>query len=267
MSTGLSAERIAAALTTRELGRTLRVFDSIGSTNDEALDLLSRGAPHGTLVVADRQWKGRGQRGRVWHSPPGVAVYASVVLRAAVAVAAPTGVVAAVGLGLAEGIETATGVRCDIKWPNDLWSGGCKVAGVLVESRGYRPDHPAMVAGFGINVNQRHADFPPEVRSSATSLAIAAGRRIDRETTLAAVLSSLEEWVEVALCGPIDRMESAYRERSCLRGREVRLLDGDTPLRGHVEDLSATEGLLLRQSDGTRVHVRAEHAREVRPVA
>jgi len=262
----LDRERVLDGLATRRLGRPLHVHGDVGSTNDLALDLLQSGAPHGTTVVADRQTAGRGQRGRAWHSPAGLGLYVSSVLRGDRPVASPTLVVAAVGLGLAEGLERVTGVRIEIKWPNDLWCDGRKVSGILVESRGYRPEAPAFVAGMGINVNHGEDDFPPELRAVATSLAIRTGRRLDRAEVLRSVLEALEPRIEQALRGGTSDLEDSYRQRSVLRGRRVELLEGDRPLVGTVVDLSAREGLLLRLTGGPVVHVRAEHARDVRPL-
>ncbi len=251
---------------TRACGRRLHVHDEVESTNDVALDLLQSGAPHGTTVVAERQLAGRGQRGRAWHSPAGAGLYVSIVLRGTRSLDTPTLVVAAVGLGLAEGLERASGVQVGIKWPNDLWSGGRKLAGILVESRGFRPERPAFVAGMGVNVNQREDDFPDDVRGVATSLALCTGRRHDRATVLRAVVEALEPRVDQALRGGTSDLADSYRQRSLLRGRDVELLEGDRPLRGTVVDLSAREGLLLRLPGGEVIHVRVEHARDVRPL-
>jgi BirA family biotin operon repressor/biotin-[acetyl-CoA-carboxylase] ligase len=264
----LTADAVRRCLRTEHLGRTLHFHDVCGSTNDIALDLCAAGAAHGTLVVADAQTEGRGQRGRSWHSPPGTSIHASLVLRGEAPVALPALLVAAVGLGLAEGLEAATGVDVGIKWPNDLWSGGRKLAGVLVEARGFRVESPAFVAGFGVNVNQRAEDFPADVRGAATSLALRTGRRHGRAAVLCAVLAALELRVAQALAGgPAAELHESYRRRSVLIGRRVTLLDVEAPVEGFVADLSATDGLLLRTDDGRHRHVLAEHARDVRPVA
>jgi BirA family biotin operon repressor/biotin-[acetyl-CoA-carboxylase] ligase len=262
----LDASAVLEGLATRALGRPLHVHGDVGSTNDLALDLMQSCAVHGATVVADRQTAGRGQRGRAWHSPAGVGLYISVVLRGSRRLDAPTLVVAAVGLGLAEGLERVTGARVEIKWPNDLWCRGRKLAGILVESRGFSPERPSFVAGMGINVNHSETDFPPDVREIATSLALRTGRRHDRSAVLRSVLEALEPRVDQALAGGASDLEASYRERSVLRGREVELLEGDRPLRGTVVDLSARDGLLLRLAGGQVVHVRAEHARDVRPI-
>jgi len=250
----------------RWVGRVAHVVESTASTNDDALALRAQGELHGALVVADRQTHGRGRRGASWWSPPGVGLYVSLVVRGEGPLETPTTVVAAVGLGVAEGVRAATGIPLDIKWPNDVWHAGRKVAGVLVESRGFDPRRPALVAGFGVDVNHGPADLPPELRGGAVSLAMLAGRRVDRGAVLTAILAALEPRLDEALRGDVVDLERTYRELSCLRGAQVELLDGDEPLRGHVEDVSARAGLLLRLVDGTLRHVKAEHAREVRPV-
>jgi len=270
----LTAPAVARGLRTRRLGRPCEVHEVVVSTNDVALDRLDAGAPHGHLVVADAQTGGRGRRGRTWHSPPGRAIHASLVLRGDRPLAAPTALVAAVGLGIAEGIETAVamhagtaGVGVGIKWPNDLWIGGRKVAGILVEARGFRPEAPAFVAGFGINVNHTETDLPADVRGTATSLAAACGRRLDRVAVLRAVLEALEPRVDDVLAGAAGAaLHVAYRARSVLVGRRVELFEADERLVGTVADLSATDGLLLRTDDGALRHVPAEHVHDVRPL-
>ncbi len=273
---------VSAGLRTDHLGRAIESHAEIGSTNDRALDLLAQGAPHGMLVLADAQTAGRGRRGHAWHSPPGLAIHASLVLRGDRPLESPTLLVAAAGLGIADGIEAAAPVSAGIKWPNDVWIRGRKVAGILVEARGFRADAPAFVLGFGVNVLHTESDFPPALRATATSLAIecaAAGRAAPtRETVLRDVLAALEPLVASALGAkadgavggaaraPVPSIHTRYRDRSVLLGRRVTLLDGDTPLTGVVADLSAADGLLLRTDDGVLRHVRAEHAAAVVPV-
>lgn len=267
MRQDLTADRIRAGLATTKLGRTIEAYATLPSTNDRALDLLDEGAPHGTLIVADRQTAGRGRRGHQWHSAAGLAVYASLILRGARATPSPTLLVAATGVGIAEGLERAAAVSCQIKWPNDVWIRDRKVAGILVEARSFRADRPAFVVGFGVNVAHRENDFPTELRASATSLAIETNVVLARDVVLRAVLVALEPLIDAALdAAPAPDIHRRYRDRSLLLGRRVALSDGETPLVGTVVDLSAVDGLLLRTDDGVMRHVRSEHAHSVRPL-
>src|SRR6185295_19469839 len=137
------------------LGSTIVHYPTIGSTNDAAADLVASGARpgiEGLVVVADEQTAGRGRRGHTWFSPPGSGLYVSTVLmpaRARVDAARATALLTlAAGVAIAEGIDAATGLAVDLKWPNDLFVGRRKLAGILAEGSG----HDAIVLGYGINV-------------------------------------------------------------------------------------------------------------------
>src|SRR5262249_5814013 len=147
-------------LHTRWLGRELVWLPRTGSTNDEALARARAGAPHGLVIVADEQTRGRGRLGRVWHSPPGDNLYLSVLLRRdrPPAWALPLPLIAGVAVS-----DTLEGFSCGtaIKWPNDVLIDGRKVAGILTESSTVGGRLEAIVVGIGVNVNV--ADLPPEL--------------------------------------------------------------------------------------------------------
>src|SRR5256714_3422110 len=152
------------------------------STNERARELAAAGAPHGTIVTADEQSAGRGRQGRTWVAPAGSAVLMSLVVRdfgpeTLLPLAAP--------LAVCDACEAVAAVECRIKWPNDVWIGGRKVAGILVEGR---PQEGWAVVGIGLNVSTTAGEFPEELRAVATSLAAAAGDRFDRDTVLDALL-------------------------------------------------------------------------------
>jgi len=178
------------------------------STNERAKELAAAGAPHGTLVTADEQTAGRGRQGRVWTAPPRSALLMSVVLRQ---LDERLPLTAAVALCHALPTEAA------IKWPNDVWIGRRKVAGILVEGR---PQEGWAVLGIGANVTTER--FPAELADSATSLRLA-GIEAGTETVLAQLLRSLDEW----LGAPAERVLDAWRERDALKGERVRWAGGE----------------------------------------
>ena len=178
------------------------------STNERAKRLAATGAPHGTLVTADEQTAGRGRQGRVWTAPPRSAVLMSVVLRE---------LDERLPLTAAVAIADALPVAAAIKWPNDVWIQGRKVAGILVEGR---PQEGWAVLGVGLNVTT--LAFPAELAESATSLRLA-GIDSDPEAVLAAVLRSLDAW----LGAPPARVFEAWRERDALKGERVRWAGGE----------------------------------------
>ena len=207
------------------------------STNERAKRLAAAGAPHGTLVTADEQSAGRGRQGRVWTAPPRSAVLMSLVLHE---------LDERLPLTAAVSVCEALPVPGAIKWPNDVWIGRRKVAGILVEGR---PQEGWAVLGIGLNVLVERADFPPELRDTATSLLIegdvsSGGERAASpvEQVLAAVLESLDRW----LTAPPDSVLEAWRARDALKDERVRWSSGEGLANG-IDDSGA---LLVETRDG-----------------
>jgi BirA family biotin operon repressor/biotin-[acetyl-CoA-carboxylase] ligase len=202
-------------------------FRLTDSTNERARELAAGGAPHGTLVTADEQRAGRGRQGRTWTAPPRSALLMSLVLRE---FRETLPIVAAVAICEALPLETA------IKWPNDIWVRRRKLAGILVEGR---PQEGWAVLGVGLNV--RTAEFPPELRETATSLRLE-GVDAGVEDVLASVVETLERW----LPRPAREVLAAWRGRDALLGRPVRWTNGSGVGRG-VDDTGA---LLVDTAEG-----------------
>ena len=168
----------------------------VGSTIDVARDLALGGASHGTLVTADVQTAGRGRQGRTWSAPAGQALLLALVVR-------DPDPLLSLRAGLA--VADLAGPAARVKWPNDVWVDGRKVAGILVEGR---PQENWAIAGIGVNAALDLADLPPELRDTAGTLGLAASEleaalerlldaltiRIDQEP--AAFLAALLEGVD-----------------------------------------------------------------------
>ncbi|MDD8026046.1 MAG: biotin--[acetyl-CoA-carboxylase] ligase [Acidobacteriota bacterium] len=151
-------------------------LDSCPSTNDEAKRLARGGAAAGTAVAAGEQTAGRGTRGRSWHSPPGLGLYLSIVLRPPLPDLAGLPLLAA--RAVRDALEAETGVRASVEPPNDLVWEGRKLGGLLCES-GFEGGRLLFaVVGLGLNVGQQPDDFPPELAAAAVSLRMASGRAV-----------------------------------------------------------------------------------------
>src|SRR5262245_51697765 len=129
----LRAEEISARLKTRLLGRRVWVYEKIGSTNDEASILAAQGAEEGSLILAETQTAGKGRLGRTWFSPPGINLYLSLVLRPRIEPVQATILTLLAGVAVAFAVEERTRMKPQLKWPNDVFIGGKKVAGILAE--------------------------------------------------------------------------------------------------------------------------------------
>ncbi|HYH33745.1 MAG TPA: biotin--[acetyl-CoA-carboxylase] ligase [Nocardioides sp.] len=195
----LDGRSLAAALTAGSaLWRSLEVVPEIGSTNAALLAAAAEDAPEGTVLVAEHQAAGRGRLDRVWTSPPGAGLTVSFLLRPDVPSARRGWLPLLTGVALAEAVGEVPGVRASLKWPNDLLAaGGAKLAGILAEV-----GNAAVVVGVGLNVSTR-ADELPE---TGTSLALEAGRPVDRAAVLLQFLRGFERryllWVQ-ALGDPV----------------------------------------------------------------
>jgi BirA family transcriptional regulator, biotin operon repressor / biotin---[acetyl-CoA-carboxylase] ligase len=232
------------------VGHTLEVHETIGSTNDRALELLSEAGGDGGVVLAELQTAGRGRRGRTWISPAGVNLTLSVALRPALAASD------AWQLGLATAIATLEACRAatpasplGLKWPNDVVTAdGRKVAGLLLETvmSGERLTGAAL--GIGINVNWWPSDMPEEVGRSATSLASLAGGDVDRVALLDRLLDLLNDELVAVEAGrsPLAR----YREACLTIGREVSVETAAGTVEGTAVGLDANGSLRVATVTG-----------------
>jgi BirA family transcriptional regulator, biotin operon repressor / biotin---[acetyl-CoA-carboxylase] ligase len=202
----------------------------VDSTNERARELAMRGTPHGTVVTAAEQTAGRGRQGRSWLAPAGDAALMSIVLRELDERFPLLPLAAAVAV--AEACESLAPVRCEIKWPNDVWIDRRKVAGILVEGR---PAGGWAVLGIGLNVRST----PAELGADAASI----GSDVSVESALDAVLQALAQW----LGREADEVLEAWRARDALRGEHVRWADGA----GTAAGIDDSGSLLVETDAGT----------------
>ncbi len=239
------------------LGVAIRHFEQIGSTNDEAIEAARRGAEHGTLFIADNQTAGRGRRGRSWASAPGENLLFSLLLRPNLDVRTASRLTLAVGLAVRDAAQAYSRDAARIKWPNDVWVGRKKLAGILVESQlsGNRLD--SVVIGVGVNVLSR--DLPSELADLATSLALCeapdGAPELSREGVLARLLIQLErrisEFEQLGLAAMLDEL----RVHDALLGARVKVDDRHGVARGIDQNgalvLEEAGGNLFRVETGT----------------
>jgi len=198
------------------------LLDVTDSTNRVAMEMAENGAKHGTVVVADAQTAGRGRMGRRWVSPAGKNLYVSLLLRPSVPTVDAPSLALVAGVALADAVE-AVGVPASLKWPNDLYCGGRKAAGILAEMASDPDGVRHVVIGVGLNVNMEEADFPADLRDTATSLRIRAGRAFRRVDVLARLLDAFGTRYAEFLGGGFASLRDGWDRRDFLRGRRVLL--------------------------------------------
>jgi BirA family biotin operon repressor/biotin-[acetyl-CoA-carboxylase] ligase len=251
------SEQIKDGLTTKWLGRIIYFHDAVESTNLLAIELAQQGAPEGTVVLADQQLGGRGRGSRSWHSPAGVGIYCSIVLRPKTAAAKAQFITLMAGVSIVKAIARCTGLSPRVKWPNDVLINERKVAGILLESRmsGRQIDHS--VIGFGINVNNGSADLPEDIRVKASSLLMELRKPVDRGTLLIDIFSELERLYHVFQDEDFPIILEQWRQSSSTLGQKVRIWQKDEATEGIAVDLSEDGGLVVRLEGGKQTVIHA----------
>jgi BirA family transcriptional regulator, biotin operon repressor / biotin---[acetyl-CoA-carboxylase] ligase len=229
-------------------------FYKIGSTNTAAMSAAAKGAPEGSVFLAEEQTGGRGRGTRAWESARSAGIYCSIILRPRLA--PPEVLVLALASALAVGnaIRQIDDRLCvDLKWPNDVLIDRKKICGILAEMNAEVTRVRYVVIGIGINVNQ--TSFGKELEDEATSLRISAGRETSRVELAAALLKSLDQEYR-ALLGEKNARQSILRrfteQSSWVRGKQVRVQENGSVIEGTTEGLDDRGFLLIRTPRGVQ---------------
>lgn len=247
----MDAASIETGLRTTWMGCRVLHSEVVDSTNDVAWKLAENDYPSGTAVFADRQQRGRGSRGRIWHAGPGQSLLFSVILRFELPPGHIAGLTATASIAVVRAVRECIDVPLQVLWPNDLVIGDRKAGGILVESRSPGPAGPTYIVGTGLNVLQEADDFPPDVRDLATSLRVATGLDLDRTALASRILECMEVDFERLRQGDIAPLDDLLRAHSAMIGRRVELDLGDRgTLVGVVTDVDLFGQIRMRRDSG-----------------
>lgn len=228
----------------------MEIHDLIDSTNDRARELARGGAPHGTIVIANRQSGGHGRFQRAFYSPAGSGIYASIVLRPDAAIAQTAHITPMLAVAVARAIEACADVRARIKWVNDVYIEARKVCGILCVSGLDGAGMPYIVAGIGINVGRM--EFPEPLSAIAGSVSNAAGKIVSRDDVLMHLLNEIS-----ALYPQLEEgaFMTEYVERSNVVGRDVRVLRGDESFTARAERIDPVSGALIVRTGDNEIEL------------
>jgi len=252
----LLASEISHGLNTELVGRLIKNFQQVDSTNNVAKQMLIKNGPggwkklDGLVVVAESQTGGRGRLERSFFSPAGTGIWFSLVLCPPFAPQEAPKCTLLAAVAVTEAMREF-GLTPGIKWPNDIVYEGKKLVGILTEASCDIDRIKHIILGIGINANIKEEDFPEELRGKATSMEIMKGEPVPRVKFLQAVLRSLEKWYKTALEKGFTPVLEAWRKYSVTLGQEVRVIgvhDGDE-FTGRAVDIDSY-GALLVEKDG-----------------
>ncbi len=255
----VAAVEVSSLMETDVIGRDVRYMETIDSTNLYARRLGEDGAVEGVLVVADEQTAGKGRSGRHWTTPPGSAIAMSVLLRPRIAPERISMVTLVMGLAVAKAVRELYGLDALIKWPNDVVVNGKKICGILTEMSAELMAVNYIVIGVGINSNMK--EFPEEIRTTATSIALELGRDVSRARLIAEVMKHFETLYRSFLeTSDLSGIMSDYNTILVNIGRRVRVLEPGNEYSAKALGIDRNGRLLVRTDEGT---VRDVYAGEV----
>jgi len=229
----------------------VHIFDSIDSTNAEALRSIERGVEAPFLILAERQIAGRGRRGRKWVSPFADNLYYSLVLRIDGGMRQLEGLSLVVGLAVMHTLRDMGIVEAGLKWPNDVLVGEKKIAGILLELVGDPADVCHVVLGVGINVNMQSTD---EVDQQWTSMRLEAGVDFDRNELTARMSSKLQQYLALHHASGFAAIRSEWEKYHLWQGRGVSLIAGVTRIDGVVMGIDLQGALRLKVNGVEKIY-------------
>ena len=246
----LRLDIIQGALGTKRLGTKFHYFQEIDSTNSHARRLAETGAPEGEVVIAERQFEGRGRLGRSWESPPYCNLYFSLLLRPALAPVHAPQMTLMAAVALADTVAAFVVEPPAIKWPNDILLQGRKVAGILTESSCDAKRIEFVILGIGVNLNFPRERMPETIRDRATSLMEVGGKSFSRENFLRRLIQDLDRCYGILEDFGFDAIAPRWEAYFALRGRRVRVEMIDEVISGTATGIDGDGALLLEAEDG-----------------
>ena len=250
----MTEHEIRYGLRTRVIGQSIEIHNRVESTNHLALQRGYTGAVEGTLILAEYQTAGRGRHGRIWHSPHGSSLLASLIFRHRL-LPDHIGIPSLMGaVSIANAIRELVKLPAMIGWPNDVLVRDRKISGVLTELGYDQNQQPFFVVGFGVNVNINSVEFPLSLRSSATSMQIECSCNISRVSVLRTILHHLEDNYSHLKCRRTATIIDSAIDLSSTIGKSVQLETLDGSFNGMAERIDAEGRLVLREKSG-ELHV------------
>jgi BirA family transcriptional regulator, biotin operon repressor / biotin---[acetyl-CoA-carboxylase] ligase len=233
------------------IGWAIHYFEEVGSTQRVAAEMAEEGAQQGTVVIAELQNAGRGRLGRSWHSPPGINLYATIILRPHIPLIEVPCLSLVAGVAAAEALETVAPDIISLKWPNDLWLNGRKTGGIIAEAvTDSRQQLACVLLGIGLNLNLTLEDLPADLHGKATSVRIETGRQCDRTAIAAALFNRLHSRYMEAEASGFAAIRPAFERYMALRGRRVTVIEAGSPTVGEVKGIGVDGALLLETDMG-----------------
>ncbi|MDD5116275.1 MAG: biotin--[acetyl-CoA-carboxylase] ligase [Candidatus Omnitrophica bacterium] len=242
----LSGMEVSHGLNTKFIARKIHYFDYLSSTMDFAMQLGMDSAPCGTVVIAESQTKGRGRLGRSWFSPKYKGIYFSLILRPEIAPSASPILTLLNAVSICESVKNICGLDARIKWPNDVFVNGRKIAGILTEINAEMDKINFVVIGIGLNVNNDKRSLVAQ----ATSLKEQLGHSLSRVALFQELLRRIEDnYILMGKEGSGPIIEK-WRNFNLTLGGRIKVHFQDRYIEGQAIGIDSDGSLLIRKDAG-----------------
>lgn len=234
------------------------ILKTVDSTNRVAREMADSGKPHGFAVLAENQTAGRGRLGKTWLSPPGKGLYCTIVVRPELDIQEYSKITLTGGLAVSLVLEEYCRLDVRLKWPNDIYIGGRKCGGILVETSSLQNSSDACFAlvGIGLNVNGMIDEFPEELRKTATSLFAESAQEYDILSLFSAIRDRLLLHLSKLVADGFKEILEQWQRRDMLRGKWMSwVTPAGKVVFGKSLGVDNNGILIIQDSSGTRHEV------------
>ena len=239
-------------LKTQFIGRKMRYLENTPSTIWVGKQICSEGdveKMHGLVIIAEEQTGGIGRMGRAWVSPSG-GIWITVVLKPGIPVDHIFMVTMAGSVAVARAIRKEFDLGALIKWPNDIFIGDKKVAGLLLEISAEADTIHHCLLGIGIDVNVPLNKFSPALQKDITSISAELGHDVDRATFLARILKEFENRYLLIESGEYEAIVREWKSLSCTLEHRVLITTMKNSFEGEAIDIDEFGALIIRKDNG-----------------
>jgi BirA family biotin operon repressor/biotin-[acetyl-CoA-carboxylase] ligase len=251
-SSKLLPYEIHKRLRTQFVGKKIRYLENTPSTIWVGKQICSEGdveKMHGMVIIAEEQTGGIGRMGRAWVSPSG-GIWITVVLKPHIPIDRIFMITMAGSVALARAIRKEFDLGALIKWPNDIFIGNKKVAGLLLELAAEADTVHYCLLGMGIDVNVQLDQFSPALQKEITSISAEVGHEVDRAAFLARILKEFESHYLLIESGEYDTIIREWKSLSCTLDRRVEIRTLKNSFEGEAVDIDEFGALIIRKDNG-----------------
>ncbi len=247
----IKASEISKELNTTYIGKKLYVYSEVSSTNTIAKFLSMQNNENGTVIISEKQTKGKGRAGKDWESPLG-GIWLSIIIKPDVDQSKFPLITLATGVAVARTLETIGVENPKIKWPNDILINGKKVCGILTESVTKSNKIENVVIGVGIDANLETSQFPNELKEITTTIKEELGKECDENLLIKIFLEEFEKISEIFNQESYENILNEWRNRSYTIGKLVEVRKPfNTSFDAYVVGINEEGALIVERNDGT----------------